>query len=207
MNTLKVDNVEITYLKHAGFKIKGSKVVYIDPYDISTTLEKADLILVTHDHFDHFDIKAIKRLSKSDTVIVHPKGCVIEGFESCSLAEGETRVVKDVEIKTVPAYNVNKPFHKKGGVGYIVNIDGIKIYHAGDTDRIPEMKNVEVDVALLPIGGTYTMDVKEAVEAAWDIKAKIYIPMHYGAIPNTKANPEDFRLRVPKAVILEPLLR
>ncbi|MEM0353119.1 MAG: MBL fold metallo-hydrolase [Archaeoglobaceae archaeon] len=207
MNSLRLGNVEITYLKHAGFKIKGSKVLYIDPYEVPEGLEKADLILVTHDHFDHLDIKSIKRLSKADTSIVTPKGCFIEGYDTCSLDEGEERIVKDVKIKTVPAYNVNKPFHKKGGVGYIVEIDGVRIYHAGDTDRIPEMKNIEVDVALLPIGGTYTMNVSEAVEAAWDIKAKVYIPMHYGAIPNTKADPEEFRLRVPKAAVLKPLLR
>ncbi|MFN3384396.1 MAG: MBL fold metallo-hydrolase [Archaeoglobaceae archaeon] len=207
MNTLKLDKVEITYLKHAGFKIKGSRVLYIDPYEIPEGLEKADLILVTHDHFDHLDVKAIKRLSKSDTTLVTPKGCFVEGYDSCSLDEREERVVKDVKIKTVPAYNVNKPFHKKGGVGYIIEIDGVRIYHAGDTDRIPEMKNIEVDVALLPIGGTYTMNLKEAVEAAWDIKAKVYIPMHFGAIPNTEADPEEFRIRVPKAVVLKPLLR
>ncbi len=207
MNTLKVGNVEITYLKHAGFKIKGSKVLYIDPYEIPEGLEKADLILVTHDHFDHLDVKSIKRLSKSDTTLVTPKGCFVEGYDSCALDEGEERVVKDVRIKTVPAYNVNKPFHKKGVVGYIFEIDGVRIYHAGDTDRIPEMKNIEVDVALLPIGGTYTMNLNEAVEAAWDIKAKVYIPMHFGAIPNTEADPEEFRIRVPKAVVLKPLLR
>lgn len=207
MNTLKLDKVEITYLKHAGFKIKGSRVLYIDPYEIPEGLEKADLILVTHDHFDHLDVKAIKRLSKSDTTLVTPKGCFVEGYDSCSLDEREERVVKDVKIKTVPAYNVNKPFHKKGGVGYIIEIDGVRIYHAGDTDRIPEMKNIEVDVALLPIGGTYTMNLNEAVEAAWDIKAKVYIPMHFGAIPNTEADPEEFRIRVPKAVVLKPLLR
>ncbi|MEM0203220.1 MAG: MBL fold metallo-hydrolase [Archaeoglobaceae archaeon] len=207
MNSLKLGNVEITYLKHAGFKIKGSKVLYIDPYEVPEGLEKADLILVTHDHFDHLDIKSIKRLSKADTTIVTPKGCFVEGYDTCSLEEGEERIVKDVKIKTVPAYNVNKPFHKRDGAGYIVEIDGVRIYHAGDTDRIPEMKNIEVDVALLPIGGTYTMNVSEAVEAAWDIKAKVYIPMHYGAIPNTKADPEEFRLRVPKAVVLKPLLR
>lgn len=206
MNSIKVGNVEITYLKHAGFKIKGSKVLYIDPYEVPEGLEKADLILVTHDHFDHLDLKSIKRLSKADTTVVTPKGCIVEGYESCSLDESEERVVKGVRIRTVPAYNVDKPFHKKGGVGYIVEIDGVRIYHAGDTDRIPEMKSIEVDVALLPIGGTYTMNVREAVEAAWDIKAKVYIPMHYGAIPKTQADPEEFRIRVPKAVVLKPLL-
>ncbi len=205
-SSLVVDGVEITYLKHAGFMIRGSVTVYIDPYDVSGELEKADVILVTHDHFDHMDMKSIKFLSKHDTVVVHPKGCVVEGFSTCSLAVGESAEVKGVKVETVPAYNTDKPFHKEGGVGYILTIDGVRIYHAGDTDRIPEMKNIEVDVALLPIGGTYTMDVEDAVLAAGDIKAKYYIPMHYGAIPKTEANPEVFREKVRNAVILKPLL-
>ncbi len=199
------NSVEITWLKHAGFKIKGSKVLYIDPYDIPKELEKADIILVTHDHFDHMDVKSIKRLSKDDTVVVHPTGCIIEGYESCEVKTGESVNIKGVEIKAVPAYNINKPFHKENCVGYIVSIDGVRIYHAGDTDRIPEMREIEVDIALLPIGGTYTMDLDEAVEAARDVKARYYIPMHFGAIPQTEANPEEFRKKVENAVILKPL--
>ncbi len=197
--------VEITYLKHAGFKIKGSKTIYIDPYEVSGDLEKADIILVTHDHFDHMDLKSIKALSKPDTVIVHPRGCVVEGYQTCELSEKDRAEIKGVLIETVPAYNIDKPFHKERCVGYIVTIDGVRIYHAGDTDRIPEMKEIEVDIALLPIGGTYTMNVDEAIEATKDIKAKHYIPMHYGAIPQTEADPEKFK--VEGAVILKPLLR
>ena len=199
------NSVEITWLKHAGFKIKGLKVLYIDPYDIPKELEKADIILVTHDHFDHMDVKSIKRLSKDDTVVVHPTGCIIEGYESCEVKTGESVNIKGVEMKAVPAYNINKPFHKENCVGYIVSIDGVRIYHAGDTDRIPEMREIEVDIALLPIGGTYTMDLDEAVEAARDVKARYYIPMHFGAIPQTEANPEEFRKKVENAVILKPL--
>lgn len=205
-STLKCDGVEITWLKHAGFRIKGSVVLYIDPYEIDEELEKADIILVTHDHFDHLDMKSIRKLSKGDTLIVHPSGCVVEGYESCSLSVGDVVSVRGVEIKAVPAYNIDKPYHKKGEcVGYVVNIDGVKIYHAGDTDRIPEMKEIEVDVALLPIGGTYTMDVNEAVDATKDIKAKVFVPMHYGEI-GLKADPEEFKRKVKNAVILKPLL-
>ncbi len=205
-STFKVGDVEITWLKHAGFRIKGTEdVVYIDPYQVEkANLEKADVILITHDHFDHLDMKSIKNLSKADTVLVFPRGCYVEGYKTCEILEGERVVIKGVEIEAVPAYNIKKPFHKENCVGYIVEIDGVKVYHAGDTDRIPEMKNVKVDVALLPIGGTYTMDVEEAKKAAGDIKAKFYIPMHYGTIPQTDANPEDFD--VPGAVILKPLL-
>jgi|Deesub1362A_J573_1020465.scaffolds.fasta_scaffold01044_6 L-ascorbate metabolism protein UlaG (beta-lactamase superfamily) len=205
-STFKFGEVEVTYLKHAGFQIKGTEdVIYIDPYDIARTdLEKADIILVTHDHFDHLDTRSIKNLSKPDTVVVFPRGCYIEGYQTCEVLEGERIVVKGVEIEAVPAYNIGKPFHKEGCVGYIVEVDGVRIYHAGDTDRIPEMRGVRVDIALLPIGGTYTMDVEEAKQAAADINAKYYIPMHYGAIPDTDANPEDFD--VPGAVILKPLI-
>ncbi len=204
MNSLEYGGVTVTYLKHAGFKIKGSRIVYIDPYDVGED-EKADLILVTHDHFDHMDVKSIRKLSKSDTVVVHPKGCIVEGYRTCELEAGKEVEVAGVKVRAVPAYNIDKPFHKGGGVGYIIEIDGVKIYHAGDTDRIPEMKGIEVDIALLPIGGTYTMDVREAAEAAKDIKAKVYIPMHYGAIPKTDADPEEFKKLVPNAVILKPL--
>ncbi|RLI87244.1 MAG: MBL fold metallo-hydrolase [Archaeoglobales archaeon] len=203
-STLKYGGVEITYLKHAGFKIKGSVTIYIDPYEVPKGLEKADIILITHDHFDHKDIKSITNLAGDDTVVVYPKGCFVEGYKSCELSVGETVELKGVKIETIPAYNIDKPYHKEGGVGYIVEIDGVRIYHAGDTDRIPEMKNVKVDVALLPIGGTYTMDVKEAVEAAKDIQAKYYVPMHYGAIPGTEADPREFK--VEGAIILKPLL-
>jgi len=197
--------VEVTWLKHAGFRIKGSRVVYIDPYDIPEELEKADVILVTHDHFDHMDVKSIRKLSKDDTVVVHPSGCVIEGFESCEVKPGKETEVKGIKVKAVPAYNIDKPFHKENCVGYIVEIDGVKIYHAGDTDRIPEMKDIEVDIALLPVGGTYTMNLQEAIEAAKDIKAKHYIPMHFGAIPQTSADPEEFKRKVDGAVVLKPL--
>lgn len=207
MNTLRFRNVEITWLKHAGFRLKGSKIVYIDPYEVPEGQEKADLILVTHDHFDHLDMKSIRNLAKKDTVVVHPKACTVKGFESFAMTENQTANIKGVEITAVPAYNVDKPFHKSGGLGYIVNLDGVKVYHAGDTDRIPEMKKIAVDIALLPAGGTYTMDLSEAIKASQDIKAEVYIPMHYGAIPNTKANPAEFKAKVPKAVILEPLLR
>ncbi len=202
-STLKCDGVEITWLKHAGFRIKGSVVIYIDPYEIKTELEKADLILITHDHFDHMDMKSIRLLSKDETVIV---GCTVEGYESFRLSIGDSVNIKGVEIRAVPAYNVNKPYHKKGEcIGYVVNIDGIRIYHAGDTDRIPEMKEIDVDVALLPIGGTYTMDVKEAIEAAKDINAKVFVPMHYGEI-GLKADPLEFKRNVENAVVLKPLL-
>ena len=205
-STFEYQGVRITWLKHAGFQIKNSAVIYIDPYDVNKRLERADIILITHEHFDHMDFKSIKNLSKPDTTIVHPKGCIVEGYQTCEIDVNSKVTIKGIEIQAVPAYNIDKPFHKSGCVGYVINVNGVNIYHAGDTDRIPEMKEINVDIALLPIGGTYTMDVKEAVEAAKDINAKFFIPMHYGEIPSTEANPEEFKKEVKNAVILKPLL-
>jgi L-ascorbate metabolism protein UlaG (beta-lactamase superfamily) len=198
--------VEIVFLKHAGFKIKGSKTVYIDPYDLpqNAELEKADYILITHDHFDHRDINAIRLLSDEHTTVVVPTGCMVEGYRTCELDIGEEEKLEGLTVKTVPAYNIDKPFHPRGsGAGYIIEIDGVKIYHAGDTDFIPEMKEIEVDVALIPVGGKYTMDLEQAKEALEAIKADKVIPMHYGALPETQADVE--KLKSAKVVALEPL--
>lgn len=206
-STFEYKGVKLIYLKHAAFQIKnGGVVIYIDPFQLPPAdLEKADIVLVTHDHPDHFDMSSIQNVATKDTVIVCPKSCNVERYEVINVTEGDKVEVKGVKIEAVPAYNINKEFHPRGmGVGYVIEISGVKIYHTGDTDRIPEMKEIEVDIALLPIGGTYTMDVNEAIEAAKDIKAKYYIPMHYGVIPGTDANVSDFR--VENAVILKPLL-
>jgi len=206
-STFKYGDVEITFLKHAGFKIKGSKTIYIDPYDLpDIELERADLVLVTHEHFDHMDLKAIKKVRKDETVVVVPSGCMAEGYRTCELDIGVREEVEGVTIETVPAYNVDKSFHRKGeGVGYIVTIDGVRIYHAGDTDFIPEMKEIDVDIALIPVGGVYTMDVEDAKKAIDVIKAKHVIPMHYGTLPETKADLS--KLKLDKVVVLEPMFK
>jgi L-ascorbate metabolism protein UlaG (beta-lactamase superfamily) len=198
--------VEVVFLKHAGFKIKGSKTVYIDPYDLPdyAKLDKADYILVTHDHFDHLDIEAIRKLSKSDTVIVIPSGCIVEGYKTCELDVGGVENFGEIVVRTVPAYNIDKSFHPKGkGVGYIIEMDGVRIYHAGDTDKIPEMRGLEVDIALIPVGGTYTMNLEEAKKAIEELNARYVIPMHYGALPNTQADVN--KLRSDQVVVLEPM--
>ena len=201
-------NVEIVFLKHAGFKIKGSKVVYVDPYDIppDSGLEKADYILVTHDHFDHLDLKSIHELSTPETTVVVPCGCLVEGFRTCELEPGKEDTLDGIRVKCVPAYNIGKSFHPPGkGVGWILEMDGVKIYHAGDTDYIPEMREIEVDVALLPVGGTYTMDLEDAKRAIEEIKAEKVIPMHFGALPETQVDVSV--LKSDKVVILEPLYK
>lgn len=171
----------VEWLGHASFRINGEKTIYIDPYEIKSTII-ADIILITHDHFDHCSIDDIKKVSDQSTKIYAPESCNIPGM--VTVKPGESHHIGKIVIETVPAYNTGKKFHpqNKGYVGYIVTIDGQRIYHAGDTDLIPEMKNIKADIVLLPIGGTYTMDAKEAALAANIINPKYAVPMHYGSI-------------------------
>jgi L-ascorbate metabolism protein UlaG (beta-lactamase superfamily) len=193
--------VSIKWLAHAGFQIKArGKIVYIDLEEHCEVEEKADLILATHSHADHCDPSKIKKVRKENTVIIAPEDCVPKiGGEVKSLKPGEEITVDDIKVKAVDAYNVKRfrspgnPYHPKGfGVGYLITAEGQTIYHAGDTDFIPKMRQLgHVDVALLPSGDTYTMDNLEAAEAAIAINPKTVIPMHRW---NTK--PEDFRKKV-----------
>ncbi len=202
-DTAKVDNVIIKWLGHAGFMIKGEdKIVYIDPYSLPEYIDfedRADLILITHDHYDHCSQEQVQKLWKGDATVLVPESCELRFVgDTRSVNPGdhfdEELKVKDFEIEIVPAYNIDKQFHPSGkGVGYIITIDDIKIYHAGDTDLIPQMNKISADVALLPIGGTYTMDEVEAAEAAAVISPRVVIPMHYGMIDGTEADPELFR--------------
>ncbi|MBI2578415.1 MAG: MBL fold metallo-hydrolase [Candidatus Aenigmarchaeota archaeon] len=185
-STLVLDNVEITWLGHASFLIKGSKVIYIDPFVLPSSPEKADYILVTHDHYDHCDAEKIKQVRKDSTIIISSKAAAEKIQAQVVMKPGDV-YKHGIEVEAVPAYNVDKfrspdmPFHPKGaGLGFVVEIDGKRIYHAGDTDNITEMHELHrIDAALMPVGGTYTMTASEAGEAAAVIKPKFLIPMHY----------------------------
>jgi L-ascorbate metabolism protein UlaG (beta-lactamase superfamily) len=201
--------IKIYWLGHASFKITNKLVIYIDPYIIPSTLEKADLILVTHEHFDHCAVDNIKRLTKDDTLVIATEDCIakLAGLNVKGIQPNQTLEVKGIKIETVPAYNLNKNFHTKTSnwVGYVIEIDGVRVYHAGDTDFIPEMKKLKnIDIALMPVGGTYTMDAKEAAEAVNSFKPKVAIPMHYGEIVGSKSHAEKFKkLAKCEVVILE----
>lgn len=179
--------LSVKWLGHASFQIEaGEKIIYIDPYE-GEYEKKADIILVTHSHHDHCDLSKINEVRRDDTVIIAPRECAskIGGNVETLKPEKET-AIEGVTIKAVEAYNYKRfrspgnPFHPKGcGVGYLLKAEGQTIYHAGDTDFIPEMRQLgHVDVALLPSGGTYTMDNVEAAEAAITINPKIAVPMH-----------------------------
>lgn len=201
---LKVNNVEIVWLGHASVRIRsGDKTVYIDPY--SGKYSPADLVLVTHDHYDHCDKNKISQACGSGTAIVAPQKAVDAMGRGKVISAGQTIEEKGVKVTAVPAYNIGKLFHPKGvGVGFVVEINGVRIYHAGDTDFIPEMCGLEnIDVALLPIGGTYTMNAKQALEANKAINPKHAVPIHYASLDMLAKTAEGFE--APNVVVLEPI--
>lgn len=202
----------IVWLGHASFLIETERKIYIDPYDIpgelADSLPKADLILVTHDHADHFSAGDIKRIIKPSTVVVSIRS-VIEDLpdevKASRLVEpGDSLTVMDVLIEAVPAYNIEKKFHprEKGYVGFIIHLEDRTVYHAGDTDLIPEMEEIETDIALLPVGGKFTMDPVEAAKAAQIINPEVAIPMHWGKIIGTWEDAKEFQARCKTRVVV-----
>ncbi len=207
----------LSWLGHASFQIEnkeGKKFYFVDPFDLKKTPnEKADAIFITHAHYDHWSPNDIRKLIKPDTVVVATKGCENLNLPSnvfMLVEPGRILTVSGIRIKTIPAYNTKQErltFHPKENrwVGYVFEIGESRIYHAGDTDFIPDMKNLtDIDVAMLPIGGTYTMDAKEAAQAANTIKAKVTIPMHYRRLlgERAKAAEEEFKSGVKGKVVL-----
>lgn len=189
----------IHWLGHDGFLIKDRLNIYIDPYKVMDGGPPADILLITHDHFDHLSEPDIKKVRQNSTVIIGSPPCAKKLPEARILRPGEKTQVQEVVVEAVAAYNINKfrepgqPFHPKEmeGAGYIITLtDGTRVYHAGDTDLIPEMKQVRCDVALLPCSGTYVMTAEEAANAADTIHPKVVVPMHYGSIVGA---PEDAR--------------
>ena len=199
--------IKLYWLGHASFKLDADgKLIYFDPWKVKK--DKANLILITHSHFDHLSLDDVRRIQTKETTIVATK-------DSASKVSGDVRIVsagdkveiEGVEIEAVPSYNIGKNYHPKtsGWVGYVVTVDGIRIYHAGDTDAIGEMTKLKVDIALLPVGGTYTMTADEAAGIANEFRPKISIPMHWGSIVGSEEDAHRFRdLFEGETVILKP---
>ncbi len=200
--------MEITWLGHASFMIKvDDTIIYTDPYSGEYSI-KADIILISHEHYDHFAKDKISSIRVDTTKMFGPRKVSSELDGITSLNPGDERAVNGITIKAVSAYNTGKPFHPKGsGIGFVIETKNKSIYFAGDTDLIPEMKQIKADITLLPVGGTYTMNAEEAAEAAGVIKPSLAVPMHYGSVAGSVSDAEEFvRLcqeRGIKAKILE----
>lgn len=172
----------LSWLGRAGFLLQGSRTVYIDPCDVPEGLPKADIVFLTHDHPEHCSPKDVAKVSSLETVIAGPRNCVTRfRANQMPLSLGESRNVLGIRFSVIQAYNVEKTRHprEQAGFGYVLEILGTTVYHAGDTDHIPEMARVKADVALLPIGGVSTMDWAEASEAVRTLSPKTAVPMHF----------------------------
>ena len=207
-----LENIEVLY--HSSIRISKNKVIYIDPFKIDKNYNDADIVFITHDHFDHYSEEDIDKVINENTTIIIPEELLTKLLRKginknaiITVEPNEKYMVQGIKFETIPAYNTNKTFHpkKNGWVGYIIIINGIRYYIAGDTDITEENKQVKCDVAFVPVGGTYTMDFKEAASLINEIKPKIAIPIHYGSIVGTEQDAIDFiRLLHPeiKGIIL-----
>ncbi|MBS3102871.1 MBL fold metallo-hydrolase [Candidatus Woesearchaeota archaeon] len=186
--------VEIKRLGHATFKIHGSKIIYIDPWKLSQN-DKADIILISHGHYDHLSKDDIAKIRHEKTWVIAAKD-IADDVNARGIAPGQKIEANGVKIEGVPAYNINKKFHLKENkwLGFVIEIDGKRIYYAGDTDNIPEMADLKnIDIALMPVSGTYVMTAEEAAEAVKKFRPKQAIPYHYGDIIGTKDDAARFK--------------
>ena len=202
---MKLLNLEFTRIAHDTFKIKGSRVIYTDPFKVAVR-DEADIILLSHEHFDHLSLEDLDKVIFPGTTIVASPLCRdglkgVKAKEIRFLDPGGKITVSKVQIEALPAYNINKfrepgqPFHPLGEkrLGFVITLDGTRVYFAGDTDFIPEMHDIAVDIALLPVSGTYVMTPEEAAEAALAIHPQIAVPMHYGAIVGSDPDAAKFK--------------
>ena len=194
-----IENIEVLY--HSSIRISKNKIIYIDPFKIDKNYNDADIVFITHDHFDHYSEEDIDKVINENTTIIIPEELLTKilrkGINKNAVITVESNkeyMVQGIKFETIPAYNTNKTFHPKENdwVGYIITLDGIRYYIAGDTDITEENRKVKCDVAFVPVGGTYTMDFKEAAQLINEIQPKIAVPIHYGSVVGTEQDATDF---------------
>lgn len=202
----------IFWLGHSSIRIAGEKVIYIDPWKIGGG--KADLILISHSHFDHLSVEDVEKIRKPETVILTtPDSAAKLAGDVREIRPGDAVTVKGIRVEAVPAYNTIRmrspgvPFHprEEGWLGFVVTAGGKRIYYAGDTDLTPEMKDVRADIAILPVGGTYTMNAEEAAELANLLRPEEAIPIHWGDIVGSAADAERFKALCRVPVEIKPV--
>ncbi|MFH1276803.1 MAG: MBL fold metallo-hydrolase [Candidatus Eisenbacteria bacterium] len=202
----------LRWLGHSSFRVDGSKTVYIDPWNLGPGPHPpADLVLVTHPHYDHCSPSDLARIPgiESAEIVTVADGARKIGRPCRVIAPGGRTTAKGVDVTAVAAYNKERPHHPRlnGWVGFLFRMDGRTIYHAGDTDRIPEMAEIRCQIALLPVGGSYTMNAEEAALAAGDMEAELAVPMHYGGPAGTEEDGHHFLRLSPVPVALLPARR
>ena len=194
-----LENIVVLY--HSSIRISKNKVIYIDPFKIDKNYNDADIVFITHDHFDHYSEEDIDKVINENTTIIIPKELLTKILRKginknavITVKSNKEYMVQGIKFETIPAYNTDKTFHPKENdwVGYIITLDGIRYYIAGDTDITEENRKVKCDVAFVPVGGTYTMDFKEAAQLINEIQPKIAVPIHYGSVVGTKQDATDF---------------
>lgn len=205
------ENIEV--FTQNSIRIKDrDRTIYIDPFQMCEEPKDADYIFITHDHYDHFSLEDIEKAAGNNTVLIVPEKMERKAQEAADLADriitvkpGVYREVDGLKFETIPAYNILKPFHPKNAewVGYILWVDGKRIYVAGDTDATKEAKAVNCDIALVPIGGTYTMDAKKAAELVNMLRPDVAIPTHYGSIVGKPSDGEVFANHVKAPIKVE----
>ena len=212
-----IENIELIAQSAIRIKNQENKIFYFDPFKLEDKYKSdADYIFITHQHFDHFSPEDILKIKKEKTKIIAPKDLEIEienldfQRENILLVEPNKEYsIDEIKFNTVPAYNINKNFHKKefNWVGYVAEIDNEKIYVAGDTDNTEEARNVICDIACVPIGGTYTMTYKEAVDLILAIKPKVAIPIHYQTIVGSEEDAQKFKQLLQEDVEVKILMK
>ena len=202
-------SVEITWIGHASFRIAGQNtVVYIDPWKLDDAPHDADVVIVSHSHHDHLSVDDIRKVSKPDTAIVAPGDVISKLHAANAVTPGDRMTLNDVTVEAVAAYNIGKAFHPRvhNWCGAVFTIGGKRIYYAGDSDLVPEMSDLkDVDLALLPVGGTYTLNAAEAAKACKAIGCKSAVPYHWGDIVGSADDAQQFAKQAPcKVHILQP---
>ena len=194
-----LENIEILY--HSSIRMSKNKIIYIDPFKIDKNYNDADIVFITHDHYDHYSEEDIDKVINENTTIIVPEELLTKILRKginknavVTIEPNKEYMVQGIKFETIPAYNTNKTFHPKENdwVGYIIALDGIRYYIAGDTDITEDNRKVKCDVAFVPVGGTYTMDFKEAAQLINEIQPKIAVPIHYGSVVGTKQDATDF---------------